>query len=46
KTSWHAASELLRLGPEAEVLEPAELRATIAEMTRAMAKRYDTSISS
>ncbi|MFL9498822.1 helix-turn-helix transcriptional regulator [Rhodopseudomonas palustris] len=46
KTSWHAASELLRLGPEAEVLEPAELRATIAEMTRAMAKRYDNELTS
>ncbi|WP_346297336.1 YafY family transcriptional regulator [Rhodopseudomonas sp. P1] len=46
KTSWHAASELLRLGAEAEVLEPAELRATIAEMTRAMAKRYDNELTS
>jgi predicted DNA-binding transcriptional regulator YafY len=39
-TSWHAAAELLRLGPEAEVLEPAELRETITEMVRAMAGRY------
>ncbi|KPF96979.1 transcriptional regulator [Rhodopseudomonas sp. AAP120] len=42
-TVWHAAAELLRLGPEAEVLEPAELRETIAEMTRAMAERYGSS---
>ncbi len=39
-TSWHAAAELLRLGPEAEVLEPAELREAMAEMARAMAERY------
>jgi predicted DNA-binding transcriptional regulator YafY len=40
KTLWHAAAELLRLGPEAEVLEPAELRAKMAEMTQAMVARY------
>ncbi|RJF68309.1 helix-turn-helix transcriptional regulator [Rhodopseudomonas palustris] len=40
-TSWHAAAELLRLGPEAEVLAPVDLRATIAELARAMAGRYD-----
>ncbi|QOZ12375.1 YafY family protein [Bradyrhizobium sp. CCBAU 51765] len=40
KTSWHAAAELLRLGPEAEVLEPADLRDKMAEMTQAMAARY------
>lgn len=40
KTSWHAAAELLRLGPEAEVLEPADLRDKMAEMTQAMAVRY------
>ena len=42
KTSWHAASELLRLGAEAEVLEPADLRERMAEMTQAMAARYRT----
>ena len=40
KTSWHAAAELLRLGPEAEVLEPADLRDKMAELTEAMAARY------
>jgi len=40
KTSWHAAAELLRLGAEAEVLEPADLREKMAEMTQAMAMRY------
>jgi len=40
KTSWHAAAELLRLGPEAEVLEPADLREKMAELTEAMAVRY------
>lgn len=40
KTTWHAASELLRLGSEVEVLEPIELRKKMAEMTRAMADRY------
>jgi len=39
-TLWHAAAELLRLGPEAEVLAPRELRAKMAELTRAMAARY------
>ena len=43
KTSWHAASELLRLGAEAEVLEPADLREKMAEMTQAMAARYRAS---
>ncbi|TCU66152.1 putative DNA-binding transcriptional regulator YafY [Bradyrhizobium sp. R2.2-H] len=42
KTSWHAAAELLRLGPEAEVLEPADLRDKMAELTQAMAARYRT----
>ncbi|PZA12906.1 transcriptional regulator [Rhodopseudomonas palustris] len=46
KTSWHAAAELLRLGPEAEVLEPAELRVTIAELTQAMAERYAAALTS
>ncbi|MBR0825496.1 YafY family transcriptional regulator [Bradyrhizobium manausense] len=40
KTVWHAAAELLRLGPEAEVLEPAELREKMVELTQAMATRY------
>lgn len=40
KTSWHAASELLRFGSEAEVLEPPELREKMAEIARAMAARY------
>jgi predicted DNA-binding transcriptional regulator YafY len=40
KTSWHAAAELLRLGAEAEVLEPAGLRDKMIELTQAMAARY------
>jgi predicted DNA-binding transcriptional regulator YafY len=40
KTVWHAAAELLRLGAEAEVLAPAELRDRMAELTQAMAARY------
>jgi len=40
KTVWHAATELLRLGAEAEVLEPRELRDKMAELTGAMAARY------
>jgi predicted DNA-binding transcriptional regulator YafY len=39
-TDWHAAAELLRLGPEAEVLAPQALRARMAELTQAMAQRY------
>ncbi|WP_316175161.1 MULTISPECIES: YafY family protein [unclassified Bradyrhizobium] len=39
-TAWHAATELLRFGADAEVLEPAELRAMMAELARAMAERY------
>ena len=39
-TVWHAAAELLRLGAEAEVLEPAELRNKMAELAEAMAARY------
>jgi predicted DNA-binding transcriptional regulator YafY len=42
KTVWHAAAELLRLGAEAEVLAPAELRDKMAELTEAMATRYRT----
>jgi predicted DNA-binding transcriptional regulator YafY len=42
KTVWHAAAELLRLGAEAEVLAPAELRDKMAELTQAMAARYQT----
>ncbi|WP_329009769.1 helix-turn-helix transcriptional regulator [Streptomyces sp. NBC_01601] len=36
----HAESELLRLGPEVEVLAPAELRDRVAASTRAMAALY------
>ena len=43
KTVWHAAAELLRLGAEAEVLQPAELRHRMAELTQAMAARYQSS---
>ncbi|CCE07881.1 conserved hypothetical protein [Bradyrhizobium sp. STM 3843] len=39
-TAWHAATELLRFGPDAEVLEPAGLRDMMAELARAMAERY------
>ncbi|MGJ5176401.1 helix-turn-helix transcriptional regulator [Bradyrhizobium oligotrophicum] len=39
-TLWHAAGDLLRFGPEAEVLDPPELRAKMAELARDMAKRY------
>jgi NADPH-dependent glutamate synthase beta subunit-like oxidoreductase len=42
KTVWHAAAELLRLGAEAEVLAPAELRDRMAELTQAMAARYQS----
>jgi predicted DNA-binding transcriptional regulator YafY len=41
-TVWHAAAELLRLGAEAEVLAPPELRNKMAELTQAMAARYQT----
>ncbi len=40
KTLWHAATELLRLGAEVEVLEPSELREKMVELTGAMAARY------
>ena len=40
KTVWHAANELLRLGAEAEVIEPQELRDKMAELAGAMAARY------
>jgi predicted DNA-binding transcriptional regulator YafY len=36
----HAAGELVRLGAEAEVIEPAELRARLAGVARDMAKLY------
>ena len=42
KTVWHAAAELLRLGAEAEVLAPAELRDRLAVLTEAIAARYRT----
>ncbi|HVY16223.1 MAG TPA: YafY family protein [Rhodopila sp.] len=38
----HAASDLLRLGPEAEVLDPPDLRQRMAELSQAMARRYRT----
>lgn len=37
---WNAETVLLQLGPDAEVLEPIELRRHIADITRAMAGRY------
>ncbi len=40
KTPWHAATELLRFGAEAEVMEPTELREKMAEIAQAMAERY------
>jgi predicted DNA-binding transcriptional regulator YafY len=39
----HAAGEIVRLGAEAEVIEPAELRARIAETAREMARLYRVS---
>jgi predicted DNA-binding transcriptional regulator YafY len=45
-TDWHAAAELLRLGPEAEVLSPPELRAKMAELTQSMAGRYRAKVNS
>lgn len=36
----HAAHQLLQLGADVEVLEPAELRAAIADAARAIAQRY------
>lgn len=39
-TSLHAATELLRLGPDAEVLEPAELRATLMALVEGLGRRY------
>jgi predicted DNA-binding transcriptional regulator YafY len=40
KTVWHAATEMLRFGADAEVLEPAELREKMAEIAQAMVARY------
>ncbi|MEU5846140.1 WYL domain-containing protein [Saccharopolyspora shandongensis] len=37
----HAEAELLRLGPEVEVLAPPELRERIAASARTMATLYD-----
>jgi predicted DNA-binding transcriptional regulator YafY len=37
---WNAELVLLQLGPDAEVLEPLELRRHIADVTRSMAERY------
>lgn len=38
--SRHAASELLRLGPDAEVIEPPELRATLMSLVDSLVRRY------
>jgi predicted DNA-binding transcriptional regulator YafY len=40
KSVWHAATELLRLGAEVEVLAPTELRDKMAEIAQAMAAHY------
>ncbi|MBT9560808.1 MAG: YafY family transcriptional regulator [Myxococcales bacterium] len=40
-SSRHAAYELLRLGPDAEVLDPPELRATIRALVDGLGRRYD-----
>ncbi|GLW98640.1 WYL domain-containing protein [Microtetraspora sp. NBRC 16547] len=40
----HAEAELLRLGPEVEVLAPSELRERVAASARAMATLYDGEI--
>ena len=39
-TLWHAAADMLRLGAEAEVIGPPELRTMMAELTQTMAARY------
>jgi predicted DNA-binding transcriptional regulator YafY len=38
---WHAEANLLALGPDAEVVEPAELRERVAAAARAVASIYD-----
>ncbi len=38
---WHAEADLLRLGPDAEVVEPPELRERVAAAARAVASIYD-----
>ncbi|MGW8328588.1 helix-turn-helix transcriptional regulator [Streptomyces sp. NPDC055897] len=38
----HALGEFLRLGTDIEVIEPAELRARMAETVRSLANRYDS----
>ncbi len=38
---WSAASELLRFGPELEVLEPPELRAHMASASRGLSRLYE-----
>ena len=38
---WHAEAQLLALGPDAEVVEPAELRERIAAAARETAALYD-----
>jgi predicted DNA-binding transcriptional regulator YafY len=37
---WHAAPQMLRLGADAEVIEPPELREAVATAAREMAARY------
>ena len=37
---WHAKGQLLQLGADVEVVEPAELRETVAAASRAMAALY------
>ena len=38
---WHAEANLLQLGPDAEVVEPPELRERVAAAARAVASIYD-----
>jgi predicted DNA-binding transcriptional regulator YafY len=37
---WHAVAQVLALGAEAQVIEPAELRDAVAAAARAIAARY------
>ena len=38
---WHAEANLLQLGPDAQVVEPSELRERVAAAARAVASIYD-----
>ena len=40
---WHAEYQLLELGADAEVVEPAELRERLAATSRAIVSLYDRS---